>query len=413
VAHANEVFRPTDDEIAQARRVSPRPTRPRRAASAPTPSTARWSTRRSCCARARCSPPRGEWGSTEDSPAPRRSFAPTRTAFRQETRTHVHAIPFRRRACIAVAALCALGAPLAQAQGYPSKPITIVVPYAPGGSNDNFARVLGKGLSAALKQPVIVDNKPGASGNMGTAFVAKAPADGYTLLVVSSSLVTNAAIQTKLPFDAVKDLAPVAMIAKGPFIVAVNNDFPAKTPKELVSVLKAAPGKYAYASSGIASTNQFATEQLKALSGTFVLHVPYKGIGPAVTDLIGNQVQLLISSGPSIMPFVKGGRMRAIAVTSAEPSPIAPELPPMASAVPGYNFEAWWGLLAPAGTPPEIVAGLNSEVNKVLASPEFKEFLLKEGALPAPMTPAQFAATIAADIPRWKKLAKQQNIVPE
>jgi len=319
----------------------------------------------------------------------------------------------RRRVGIAVATLCALAAPLAQAQGYPSKPITIVVPYAPGGSNDNFARVLGKGLSTAFKQPVIVDNKPGASGNMGTAFVAKAPADGYTLLVVSSSLVTNAAIQTKLPFDAVKDLAPVAMIAKGPFIVAVNNDFPAKTPKELVSVLKAAPGKYAYASSGIASTNQFATEQLKALSGTFVLHVPYKGIGPAVTDLIGNQVQLLISSGPSIMPFVKGGRMRAIAVTSAQPSPIAPELPPMASAVPGYNFEAWWGLLAPAGTPPEIVARLNAEVNKVLASPEFKEFLLKEGALPAPMTPAQFAATIAADIPRWQKLAKQQNIVPE
>lgn len=323
--------------------------------------------------------------------------------------------PFsRRRLCVAVAAMCALGAPLAQAQdSFPSKPITIIVPYAPGGSNDNFARMLAKGLTTALKQTVLVDNRPGASGNMGTAFVAKAGGDGYTLLVVSSSLVTNAAIQTKLPFDAVKDLAPVAMIAKGPFIVAVNNAFPARTPKELVAALKAAPGKYAYASSGIASTNQFATEQLKSLSSTFVLHVPYKGIGPAVTDLIGNQVQLLISSGPSIMPFVKGGRMRAIAVTSAQPSPIAPELPTMASAVPGYNFEAWWGLLGPAGMPADIVARLNTEVNKVLATPEFKDFLLKEGALPAPATPAQFAATIAADIPRWKKLALQQNIVPE
>ncbi len=323
--------------------------------------------------------------------------------------------PFsRRRLSLAVAAMCVLGAPLAQAQdSYPSKPITIVVPYAPGGSNDNFARVLAKGLNAALKQPVIVDNRPGASGNMGTAFVAKSATDGYTLLVVSSSLVTNAAIQTKLPFDAVKDLAPVAMIAKGPFIVAVNNSFPARTPAELVAALKAAPGKHAYASSGIASTNQFATEQLKALSGTFVLHVPYKGIGPAVTDLIGNQVQLLISSGPSIMPFVKSGRIRAIAVTSAQTSPIAPELPPMASAVPGYSFEAWWGLLGPAGMPANIVARLNTEVNKVLATPEFKDFLLKEGALPAPATPAQFAATIAADIPRWKKLAQQQNIVPE
>lgn len=323
--------------------------------------------------------------------------------------------PFsRRRACLGLAALCAIGAPLAQAQdGYPSKPITIVVPYAPGGSNDNFARVMAKGLGTALKQTVIVDNKPGASGNSGTGYVAKAPADGYTLVAVSSSLVTNAAIQTKLPFDAVKDLAPVAMMARGPFIVAVNNDFPARTPKELVAALKAKPGKYAYASSGIASTNQFATEQLKALSGTFVLHVPYRGIGPAVTDLISNQVQLLISSGPSIMPFVRSGRLRAIAVTSAQTSPIAPDLPPMASAVPGYNFEAWWGLLAPAGTPPEIVNRLNAEVNKVLATAEFKDFLLKEGALPSPGTPAQFAATIAADIPRWKKLAQQQNILPE
>lgn len=319
-----------------------------------------------------------------------------------------------RRRLLAAAAMCALGAPLAQAQDhYPSRPITIVVPYAPGGSNDNFARVLGKGLSTALGQPVVVDNRPGASGNLGTAFVAKAPPDGYTLLVVSSSLVTNAAIQTHLPFDAAKDLAPIAMLAKGPFIIAVNNQFPAHTPKELIAALKAAPGKYAYASSGIASTNQFATEQLKALSGTYLLHVPYRGIGPAVTDLIGNQVQVLISSGPSIMPFVRSGRMRGIAVTSAQPSPIAPELPAMSSAVPGYNFEAWWGLLAPAGTPPEIVARLNTEVNKILATPEYKEYLLKEGALPAPTTPAQFAATIASDIPRWKKLAQQQNIKAE
>lgn len=319
-----------------------------------------------------------------------------------------------RRRLLALAAACALGVPLAQAQDtYPSRPITIVVPYAPGGSNDNFARVLAKGLAAALKQPVVVENRPGASGNTGTAFVSKSSPDGYTLVAVSSSLVTNAAIQTRLPFDAAKDLAPIAMLAKGPFIVAVNNEFPARNPKELVAALKAAPGKYAYASSGIASTNQFATEQLKALSGTYLLHVPYRGIGLAVTDLIGNQVQLLISSGPSIMPFVRSGRLRGIAVTSAQPSPIAPELPAMSSAVPGYNFEAWWGLLAPAGTPPEIVARLNAEVNRLAATPEYKEFLLKEGALPAPVTPEQFAATITADIPRWKKLAQQQNIKPE
>jgi tripartite-type tricarboxylate transporter receptor subunit TctC len=326
--------------------------------------------------------------------------------------------PSWRQILSAVSAVFALGVSLApmplQAQSnYPNKTITIVVPYAPGGSNDVFARVMAKGLSTALKQTVVVDNRPGASGNTGTAFVAKSEPDGYTLVAVSSSMVTNAAIQTKLPFDAVKDLAPVAMMAKGPFIVAVNNEFPARTPKELVAVLKAAPGKYNYASSGIASSNQFATEQLKSLSGTFVVHVPYRGMGPAVTDLISNQVQLLISSGPSIMPQVRSGRIRAIAVTSAQSSAIAPDLPPMSAAVPGYDFEAWWGLLAPAGTPPDVVAKLNAEVNKILASAEYKDFLLKEGALPAPVTPAQFAATIAADIPRWKKLAKQQNIIAE
>ena len=316
-----------------------------------------------------------------------------------------------RRRLVAAAAMCALGAPLAQAQdNYPSRPITIVVPYAPGGSNDNFARVLAKDLGAALKQPVIVENRPGASGNTGTAFVAKAAPDGYTLLVVSSSLVTNAAIQTRLPFDAAKDLAPIAMLAKGPFIVAVNNEFPARTPKELVAALKAAPGKYAYASSGVASTNQFATEQLKALSGTYLLHVPYKGIGPAVTDLIGNQVQVLISSGPSIMPFVRSGRMRGIAVTSAQPSPIAPDLPAMASAVPGYNFEAWWGLLAPAGTPPEIVARLNREVVKALAAPDVRDRLVSQGAVVVGSTPAEFAAYLAREYADYGRLIRSINL---
>ena len=320
----------------------------------------------------------------------------------------------RLLAACALAGLASLATGSALAQDrYPNKPITIVVPYAAGGSNDVFARVLAKHLSTSLKQTVVVDNKPGASGNSGTAYVAKAAADGYTLVVVSSSLVTNAAIQQKLPFNALIDLAPVAMLAKGPFIVAVTPSFPARNAKELAAELKSKPGKYAYASSGIASTNQFATESLKALSGTFVVHVPYRGISPAVTDLIGNQVQLLIASGPSLMPHVRSGRVRALAVTSALPSPIAPDLPAMASVVPGYAFEAWWGLLAPVGTPPDIVNRLNTEINAITATPEFKEFLLKEGALPHPVSAAQFAATIAADIPRWQKLAKQQNIIPE
>jgi tripartite-type tricarboxylate transporter receptor subunit TctC len=317
----------------------------------------------------------------------------------------------RRTLVLAAAALCALPA-LAQDR-YPTKPITIVVPYPPGGSNDVFARMVGKALGDALKTTVVIDNRPGASGNTGTAQVAKATPDGYTLVAVSSSMTTNAAINPKMPFDPVKSFAPVAMFAKGPFIVAVNNELPVRTPAELVATLRTNPGRWNYASSGIGSSNQFATEMLKAATGSFVVHVPYRGMAPAVTGLIGGETQLLIASGPSLLPQVRNGRVRALGITSLQPSAIAPELPPMASVVPGYEFELWWGLLAPAGTPPAIVSQLNAEVNKVLATAELRAAFLKEGAEAAPLTPAQFAAVIAADVPRWQKIARQQNIVAE
>jgi tripartite-type tricarboxylate transporter receptor subunit TctC len=322
--------------------------------------------------------------------------------------------PARRLALLTGAVLTALqGIPAVAQDNYPAKPITIVVPYPAGGSNDLFARLVGKALGDSLKQTVIIDNRPGASGNTGTGQVAKAAPDGYTLVAVSSSMTTNAAIQPKLPFDPVKSFVPVGMIAKGPFIVAVNSALPVKTPADLVAMLKKQPGKLNYASSGIGSSNQFATEMLKAATGTFAVHVPYRGMGPAVTGLIGNETQLLIASGPSLLPQLRSGRVTAIGVTSAKPSPIAPDLPPMASAVPGYEFELWWGLLAPAATPAAIVTRLNAEVNKALALPEIKAALLKEGAEAAPGTPAQFAGVIAADIPRWQRIAKQQNIVAE
>jgi tripartite-type tricarboxylate transporter receptor subunit TctC len=320
------------------------------------------------------------------------------------------------RALLACAILAACQLPVgafAQA-GYPSKPITIVVPYPPGGSNDTFARQVGKELSDALKQPVIVENRPGASGNTGSGQVARAAPDGYTLLAISSSMTTNAAIQPKLPFDPVKSFAPVAMFAKGPFIVAVNPDFPARTPAELVDAIKAKPGQYNYASSGAGSVNQFGTELLKAMAGNLVIaHVPYKGMGPAVADLIGGHTQLLVSSGPSLLPMVRAGKLRAVGVTSLEKSPIAPDLPPMATAVPGYEFELWWGLLAPAGTPEDVVTLLNGVVNQVLAKPEVAEHFLKEGAITIALSPAMFASEIAADVERWKKLARQQNITAE
>lgn len=322
----------------------------------------------------------------------------------------------RRASAVVLMAACGAlpaGAALAQA-AYPSRAITIVVPYPAGGSNDTFARQVAKELGDQLGQPVIIDNRPGASGNTGTGQVAKAAPDGYTLVAVSSSMTTNAAIQSKLPFDPVNGLAPVAMFAKGPFIVAVNNEFPARTPAELVAAIKARPGQYNYASSGTGSVNQFGTELLKARVGDLqITHIPYKGMGPAVTDLVGNQTQLLISSGPSLLPMVRSGKLRAVGITSLKPSPVAPELTPMASAVPGYEFELWWGLLAPAGTPPQVVGRLNGAVNAALAKPELAANFLKEGAIATPLTPAQFGAVIAEDIERWKKLAKQQNITAD
>ncbi|MEF9999625.1 MULTISPECIES: tripartite tricarboxylate transporter substrate binding protein [Comamonadaceae] len=324
--------------------------------------------------------------------------------------------PLLRRSLLCSAAALAVAgfAPLAQAQQYPTKPITMVVPYPPGGSNDSFARQIAKELGDVLKQSVIVENRPGASGNTGTGQVAKAQADGYTLVAVSSSMTTNSAVQTKMPFDPVKSFAPVAMFARGPFIVAVNNDFAARTPAELISAVKANPGKFNYASSGTGSVNHFATELLRSMAPGFdITHVPYKGQGPAVTDVIGNQVQLMISSGPSILPMVRNGKLRAIGITSLQPSPVAPDLTPMAAAVPGYEFDLWWGLLAPAGTPAPIVNQLNQAVNQILASPQIKANFLREGALTSSISPQQFGEVIQKDVERWKKLAKDRNIVAD
>ena len=311
-----------------------------------------------------------------------------------------------------IVGLCLSGVLSAQS-GFPTKPITLVVPYPVGGSNDVFARLIAKNLGDALKISVVVDNRPGASGSTGSAQVSKAAPDGYTLLAVSSSMTTNAAIQTKASFDPVTGLTPVAMLAKGPFIVAVNNDFPAKNPAELMALLKANPGKFNYASSGSGSSNQFATELLKAMSGTYALHIPYRGMGPATTDLIGGQTQILFASGPSLLPQVRNGRIRAIGITSLKPSPIAPELIPIATVVPGYEFELWWGILGPAGMPADIVTFLNLEINKILNTPDIKAALLREGAESSPETPAQFASRVSGDIVRWKAVAKRQNITAE
>lgn len=307
----------------------------------------------------------------------------------------------------------ALGSGAYAQDKFPSKTITIVVPYPPGGSNDNFARAVGKRLSDALQQPVLIDNRPGAGGSIGTAIVAKAANDGYTLVAVSSSFVTNAAIQPKLPFDAIKSFSPVALIASGPFVIAVKNDLPVKSVADLVALAKAAPGKLNYASSGPGSINQFATELLKSAAGIELTHVPYKGMSPATMDLMGGHVDMLVASGPSLLPSIRSGKVRGIGITSPASSVIAPDLQPVAKTVPGYSFELWWGILAPAGTPIPVVNRLNTEINKILATAEMKEFFLREGAEPAIASSAQFAALISTDIARYQQIAKQASITAD
>jgi tripartite-type tricarboxylate transporter receptor subunit TctC len=313
-----------------------------------------------------------------------------------------------------LAAVAIATAPAMAQQRFPSKPVTIIVPYPPGGSNDTFAREMGKKLGDVWKVPVIIDNRPGAGGNIGAAAVSRAAPDGYTICLLSSSFTTNAAIQPNLPFDPVSGFSPVAMVAKGPMLLTVGNHVPAKTTLELFALARKSPGKLNFGSSGQGSTNHFATELLMDAAQIKMTHVPYKGMPPAVTDLIGGHVDVLIASAPSIYQQVKAGKVRGLGVTSNGPSAVVPDLRPLAEmGATGYSFELWWGILAPPKTPPEIVAQINADVNKILATPEMREVFLREGAEPVLMSPAQFATTIRTEIDGWKKVAKDSNIKAE
>ncbi|HUP96535.1 MAG TPA: tripartite tricarboxylate transporter substrate binding protein [Usitatibacter sp.] len=299
-------------------------------------------------------------------------------------------------------------------QKFPVKPVTIVVPYPPGGSNDTFARELGRRLSDTWKVPVIVENRAGAGGSIGAAAVSRAAPDGYTLCLLSSSFTTNAAIQPNLPFDPVAGFSAVGMVAKGPMLLTVANHVPAKTTLELFDLARKSPGKLNFASSGQGSTNHFATELLMDAAQIKMTHVPYKGMGPAVADIIGGHVDVLIASAPSIYQQVKAGKLRGIGVTSKGPSLVVPDLQPVATmGLPGYSFELWWGVLAPPKVPAEIIAQINADMNRILTTPEMREVFLREGAEPATLTPAQFAQTIREEIEGWKKVAKDAGIKAE
>ena len=309
----------------------------------------------------------------------------------------------------AIAAALAAGSVLAQA--YPAKVVRIVVPYPPGGSNDVLARHLAQKLTPVLGQNVIVDNRGGASGAIGADYVAKAPPDGYTLLFNSASFACSAAAEPKLPFDTEKDFAGVAGTGVGPMLINVHPSLPVKNVKELIQIARSRPGQLNYSSSGTAGINHLATELFRHMAKINIVHVPYKGMAPAITDLIGGQVQLLITTFPSIGTQVKAGRVKAIAVTSPKRSQFAPELPTVAeSGIPGYEAQIWWGLFAPANTPKAVIDRINGEVRKILETADMKEKLAREGAEPLIQTPEQFGQTLRSSIQTWQKVVKDANI---
>ncbi len=302
---------------------------------------------------------------------------------------------------------------LAQAVSFP-KMMTIIVPFAPGASNDTFARVLAKELGPKLGVTMIVDNKPGAGGSIGAGYVARAKPDGSTLLLTSSTFTGNAAVQRKLPYDPIKGFAPIAMLASGPMILAVGTQTPYKSVAELLAAARAKKGEITYGSAGTGSINQMASELLNSMANVEMTHVPYKGIGNAITDMIGGQLQMVIASFPSIAEQAKAGKVRSLAVTSAKRSKFATDLPTVAETVPGYDVELWWGIFAPAGAPQPLVQRLNSEIRAIIATPEMQKRFAQEGADPSlSMTSEEFAAYVRSEIEKWRKVAKERNITAD
>ena len=298
------------------------------------------------------------------------------------------------------------------AQAYPTRPIRWIVTYPPGGPTDVVARAIGAKLTEAWGQQVVIDNRAGAAGIIGTDLAAKAVPDGYTLLFgTSAGLTINPALSSKLPYDAMKDFAPVSLLVLNPQILVLNNAVPANTVKELIAYAKARPGQLNYASVGQGSPNHLGMELLKALAGIDVVHVPYKGTGPAITDLLGGQVQLMFNSMPSVLPLVKSGKLKGLAVGSAQRSPAIPDIPTVAEAgVPGFENVTWYGMFAPAKTPREIVVKLNRQVVKILGEPEMAQRLASQGAEPRSSTPEELVKFMQVETVRWKKVIQAAGI---
>jgi tripartite-type tricarboxylate transporter receptor subunit TctC len=315
---------------------------------------------------------------------------------------------------VAAFAAAVLGAglgPAAHAQDYPSKPIRFIVPYPPGGGTDIIARIVQEPLSRALGQPVVIDNRGGAGGALGTGEAAKAAPDGYTLLFTLSSHTINPVLY-KLPFNTERDFASISLVASLPQLLAANPAVPVKNVQELIAAAKASPGKYAFASVGNGSPSHIAGELLKLRTGIDIVHVPYKGGGPAVADTLGGQVPFIFVSIPAAMSHVKSGKLRPLAVTTLKRSPAAPEVPTVAEAanLPDYEVDSWYAMFAPAGTPPAIVEKLQRAVAQVVQTPEVKQKLLEQGADGVGSTPAELDRVVRSELKKWEQLVRDAKI---
>jgi len=308
----------------------------------------------------------------------------------------------RRIAVVVLTGFSLLGA--ASAQVYPSKPIKWIVPYPPAGTTDVLARIVAQWLSENLGQQVIVENKAGGGNNIGTEFVVNAPADGYTMLLVNPANGINASLYKKLPFNFIRDIAPVAGIVRTPNVMVVTNGLPVKTVGEFIAYCKANPSKVNMASSSSGTSTHLSGELFKSMTGCNMVHIPYKGAGPVLTDLIGGQVQVFFDNLPSSAGHIKGGSIRALAVTSTAREPSFPDLPTVADTVPGYEATAWFGVGMPKGTPREAIDKMNAAVNKALADPKMRERLAQLGGAPIPGTPEDFGKVIVAETEKWAKV---------
>lgn len=297
------------------------------------------------------------------------------------------------------------------AQTFPERPIKLIVPYAPGGSADITARMISEDWGKALGQSMIVENRAGAGGNAGVDAVAKSKPDGYTIGIHTLSLAVNPALYPKMPFDTLKDLSPIGMVASSQHVLVVNPKVPAKDLKELLALLKQNPGKLTYGSAGNGSTFHIAAELFKSNSGTFIVHIPYRGGGPALVDTVGGQVDMSFPVASAAAQFVQGGTLRGIGVTGTKRSPLMPNVPTLAEAgLPAYSFDTWFIVFAPAGTPAAIIDKLNGTLNSSLNNPALKARMTKEGFDPMPSTPAQARQRLEKEIPLWAKLIKERGI---